>query len=912
MLNRLTLGHELGHAVKTPIQNKFRSISWKSTINWAAVAAFFALTGLFIYLFPYSVAVYASFSFALTVYSMYVIVTGLYKPIPDKNAFVMDHSRTNPDEDFANTFLYYIMLGDNFREMAKSNEVLKNKYEFMKDNVFNGNEYTSDSERNPVLIEKEVVESNVQPVKGFSLSKTKFFLALSLISVVNSIAGLKVYGQKLQKGNEISVALQNALSDSTGLQKDLTLEQALAMLDETVRTAWEKNEALQRAVKNLDKEQKMVLANMLFKLSIGRSVDKQAKFVSLINPEAVSAVSAGDAATTFFLANLYELVSADFPQSSRLHDDNGLPLLPLGVDFWNKLTPSLTLNAKTVLMGICKSRNAAALASSLSKFGLTREQVRVLEKALRYINSFDPNNGFSNYRLALGTFMAFDAAGQKAYADALPYIFGSQVKNSLALELVMGSGIRESRTLQMLMSRVDGLQDTSPATIARIKGFQTTLILIKQLCSNKTIPAGQIDQLYQSFLQKADLANPMQWVKDNLIPVIAAQFSRWNISRPGQFKGVDDMAWYLIRAMQSGITYKDMGYAAGVKQPESKYLSERHYSTTDAQLEKMLYIIRDKAGMPIGDGQMTPDKFSDFLLALDNADVLKFFSRDILEKFNPSIFHDHSFVDKKGKLCAFDNGYFEGKKKPRTLGILTARYSELGHYAASELSQMNVEPSLAQGEVRGQPNSEFYDRLMMVIGMRNLPSLTFPQAQQYMQGVYQLGFENIRDRMEGPGRERFINQLQLMMSPERWQQWEQVKIKFEKGVANHETTTDLPGYGLSYSEIFYLGLLALDDKTYESPQKSSVTALKERYNLSPQELAGAVGVSMLSKEGVNELVAPSSKMWWSYESGDEVHVLAERMTIDFMILDEQPRGRFDTAGVHGQDHAGTLYQEPLQ
>ncbi len=56
--------------------------------------------------------------------------------------FMTTYSLTNPDEDFAESYLFYIAYGDFFRELSKTDEIAKKKYEWMKTNVFNGREYT--------------------------------------------------------------------------------------------------------------------------------------------------------------------------------------------------------------------------------------------------------------------------------------------------------------------------------------------------------------------------------------------------------------------------------------------------------------------------------------------------------------------------------------------------------------------------------------------------------------------------------------------------------------------------------------------------------------------------------------------------------------------------------------------------
>jgi hypothetical protein len=55
--------------------------------------------------------------------------------------FVSGYAMSDPFEDFAESYAYYILHGDEFRVMAKDNEVLQEKYDYLKTRVFNGKEY---------------------------------------------------------------------------------------------------------------------------------------------------------------------------------------------------------------------------------------------------------------------------------------------------------------------------------------------------------------------------------------------------------------------------------------------------------------------------------------------------------------------------------------------------------------------------------------------------------------------------------------------------------------------------------------------------------------------------------------------------------------------------------------------------
>jgi len=63
------------------------------------------------------------------------------KRTSDANEFVSGYAKSNPYEDFAETFAYYVLHGAEFRTLSSTNDVLASKYAFMKNSVFHGKEY---------------------------------------------------------------------------------------------------------------------------------------------------------------------------------------------------------------------------------------------------------------------------------------------------------------------------------------------------------------------------------------------------------------------------------------------------------------------------------------------------------------------------------------------------------------------------------------------------------------------------------------------------------------------------------------------------------------------------------------------------------------------------------------------------
>lgn len=57
--------------------------------------------------------------------------------------FCSGYGSSNPYEDFAECYLYYVLHGKEFRQKAQTNHALQKKYNFIKNTVFNGREYNS-------------------------------------------------------------------------------------------------------------------------------------------------------------------------------------------------------------------------------------------------------------------------------------------------------------------------------------------------------------------------------------------------------------------------------------------------------------------------------------------------------------------------------------------------------------------------------------------------------------------------------------------------------------------------------------------------------------------------------------------------------------------------------------------------
>lgn len=86
--------------------------------------------------------------------------------------FVSGYAKEDPFEDFAETYNYYALHGDNFRTLIRHNEALEQKYNFMKEKVFDGKEFDFQSDSDLGLLTSREYDSTVI---GYNLEK---FLAI--------------------------------------------------------------------------------------------------------------------------------------------------------------------------------------------------------------------------------------------------------------------------------------------------------------------------------------------------------------------------------------------------------------------------------------------------------------------------------------------------------------------------------------------------------------------------------------------------------------------------------------------------------------------------------------------------------------------------------------------------------------
>lgn len=79
--------------------------------------------------------------------------------------FVTEYASSDPFEDFAETYNFYLLHGSQFKYAAKFNQRLAQKYAYMRDRVFDGREYTNNDIK--LDVSQRAYDSTVLP---FSLA----------------------------------------------------------------------------------------------------------------------------------------------------------------------------------------------------------------------------------------------------------------------------------------------------------------------------------------------------------------------------------------------------------------------------------------------------------------------------------------------------------------------------------------------------------------------------------------------------------------------------------------------------------------------------------------------------------------------------------------------------------------------
>ncbi|MFC1599781.1 hypothetical protein ACFL3T_02010 [Patescibacteria group bacterium] len=126
------LVHEMGHVVDTGL---------KTGNSWTGKSEF--MDG--------SVPIYNDDP-SLRFYRISWLDEKTIKPEAERQDFVTGYGMTDPYEDFAESYNYYLLHGKQFKEMAKYDKELRRKYLYLKYFIFSGQEFDNDQSELPNFI----------------------------------------------------------------------------------------------------------------------------------------------------------------------------------------------------------------------------------------------------------------------------------------------------------------------------------------------------------------------------------------------------------------------------------------------------------------------------------------------------------------------------------------------------------------------------------------------------------------------------------------------------------------------------------------------------------------------------------------------------------------------------------------
>jgi hypothetical protein len=100
---------------------------------------------------------------SLDFYRLSWLDSSTLRPSASPLDFVSGYAQSDPFEDFAETYNYYILHGDQFRELLKVNPILQKKYDFLKTRVFGGKEFFNGDDSQPVSYVSRDYDTTVLP-----------------------------------------------------------------------------------------------------------------------------------------------------------------------------------------------------------------------------------------------------------------------------------------------------------------------------------------------------------------------------------------------------------------------------------------------------------------------------------------------------------------------------------------------------------------------------------------------------------------------------------------------------------------------------------------------------------------------------------------------------------------------------
>ncbi|HOW27290.1 MAG TPA: TerC/Alx family metal homeostasis membrane protein [Elusimicrobiota bacterium] len=670
--------------------------------------------------------------------------------------------------------------------------------------------------------------------------------------------------------------------------EQLDLADMIAILRETpeVDAAWNsQNAGISRITEVTDPDLRIYLANVLVEVS-NMPVDKQVRFVN-------NFMFAPSDLKKPVVIRLLALARSGFLEYFKYDDfderGQDAQMDPAGYLFWRgcKGYGVGECTAYSTISDICNNDYLTQMAHVFARQQMSTKQHKVFSTVLSTLKRQKPGSWAPLYTSILSTAPLFpNEKGQAAYATAI-------LQNEALLKTfpfhvfyLTGTNVTKAETFDEMFKVIPNFND--PSSVTDLKRFEGTLYMLSHLSKNLIIPQNKVDEVFTSYCNRdqKNWQSSDRWLRDNLLPILKDQIdTKWKFQRPAAYKNVDDLVYYLAVGL-SGINFQGGDY----------------YAPSEKKLNNILYVVQNWAKVNAGKGQISETSIGETLQALVYADAgLASFPMDILTLVDPGMFGRHKFF-RNGKPIATNTAFmhfhmdmvptewdsngaptrFAPDTEPTYMaGSYTVLGSELGHlWEYLSLQKAGRNPREVRYNTVVSQNPELFDRLFGILNYRNAPYLSYTQSHDYVQGVYQLGENFAKEKVANGQASDLFDMLRPKLNISRTDALKKYAIDH---VSEYGKETNRPPCGFTPSETYYLGLLLMKDGGYNDSKGSKTKLQQLRNTFSDAELEQVAGFLPFSKYRRNGLLNVTPQSIWTYIAGEEKHVTAERMTMDYVL-----------------------------
>jgi len=404
--------------------------------------------------------------------------------------------------------------------------------------------------------------------------------------------------------------------------------------------------------------------------------------------------------------------------------------------------------------------------------------------------------------------------------------------------------------------------------VVATQDFQAALYTLYLLTENLVLSPEEGGELFAEFVKIAPPEDEgddvyKDWVQKKLVPEVRATLIDWNLPIPQGILGQDqkpvsswdEARWQdVLKRGLLGITFQD-----------------RIFSPTEVRLERINRVMKMQ--------QPSSQRVGDFLFYLVYSFHLSILPDDLLQILPANFVSNHDFfvsnVWNNGGHNRVENDYTHTWNIAGTLFFLP---SEIGHLFSS-LIGISVENSGKEYQEFTNRFVEVEDRLGALAMQKRLPFLTFPEAQEFVLQITELGNLLARDQLLI---EKALEWLKEILDGHYHAN---LRNLYRDGKIEEAVSTLTP------SEIYYLGKAAFRDSEtlLSSFPRSRLTIIKESlvragvWEVFQEEIDQTVGILARDTFGASQLRDIQLEPYWEYIYDSRTHRIAERHSVDFIV-----------------------------